>query len=81
MTKLKNSAKNFQKFKELEGILTLDEKRSQELEVISNLHAGYLTARASRTIKERVDFTEQIWRKVNQNEGGYSLWRYGYAVT
>jgi succinoglycan biosynthesis transport protein ExoP len=47
-TKLKTSEEAFQRFKESEGIISLDDKRSEELEDISRLNASYLSARSNR---------------------------------
>jgi succinoglycan biosynthesis transport protein ExoP len=47
-TKLKTSEEAFQRFKEIEGIISLDDKRGEELEDISRLNASYLSARSNR---------------------------------
>jgi succinoglycan biosynthesis transport protein ExoP len=47
-TKLKTSEEAFQRFKESEGIISLDDKRGEELEDISRLNASYLSARSNR---------------------------------
>jgi len=47
-TKLKSSEEAFQKFKEDEEMITLDERRSAELEEISKLNDSYIAARSSR---------------------------------
>ena len=43
-TKLKTAEEAFQRFKEIEGIISLDDKRGEELEDISRLNASYLSA-------------------------------------
>jgi len=47
-TKLKTAEEAFQRFKEIEGIISLDDKRGEELEDISRLNASYLSARSNR---------------------------------
>ncbi len=47
-TKLNTAEEAFQRFKESEGIISLDDKRSEELEEISRLNASYLSARSNR---------------------------------
>ena len=46
--KLKKSEEAFQQFKEREGMITLDEKRNEELQEMSKLNNSYLAARSSR---------------------------------
>jgi succinoglycan biosynthesis transport protein ExoP len=47
-TKLKTAEGMFQRFKEREGIISLNDKQSEELEEISTLNASYFSARSNR---------------------------------
>lgn len=53
-TKLKDSEEAFQKFKEREGMITLDDMRDEDLEEISKLNAIYTSARAKRLELESI---------------------------
>lgn len=52
--KIKKSEDTFQQYKEREGMVTLDEKRSAELDEIAKFNASYLTARSSRMEVETI---------------------------
>jgi polysaccharide biosynthesis transport protein len=52
--KIKKSEDAFQQYKEREGMITLDEKRSAELDEIAKFNDSYLTARSSRMEVETI---------------------------
>ena len=53
-TKLKNSEETFQQFKEQEGMITLGDKRREELNEVYELNTTYLSARAKRLEVEAI---------------------------
>ena len=51
---LRNSEEAFQRFRESEEMITLDDRREEELELMSKLNASYVAARANRLEIEAV---------------------------
>jgi len=68
-TKLKDSEEALQRFKEREGMITLDSKRSEELGEISTFNNSYIAARANRLEIEAIIDKLESYDSISWDEG------------